>query len=810
MTLKHTTLLAILKFNILIAILFLSIGFRGISQTNPNMKPMLHSFLQQELPKKSGETRYVDFIVKVKDPSAKDFLEQNGAKIKYERGDLISVRIPLDKISEVSTSKLIYPIEFTIEKGVELNDTMRVRNRVNEVHQGLAPLTQMYDGENVIVGFIDSGIDYTHPDFQNPDGSTRVLAIWDQTKGFDAAFTPSKYGYGQEWDSAQINAGISTHDLIGTHHGSTVAGAASGNGLASGTNKGVAPKSDLIVVETDFNKPNWFATVADAVDYIFSLADFYGKPCVINASVGGYLGSHDGLDAPALMIDNLISEKPGRLFVCAGGNSGTQVPYHVRNEITADTTFTWFTINPSSAWGYPAAYLSIWVDKEAFDDVHFAIGADKISPDFEFRGRTDFKNLLADNMVDNVTNDALIVGANTLANIEYYVTEDNDRYEIIVFIPNPDSSQYYYRFITTTQTSGSYDMWAGSWMRISDVVSSGLPSVADFPDMQYYVMPDSLQSIVTSWACSPNTITVANYVNTDRYTDYNGNVQIPSGANPNFPKHLKQHSSKGPNRKGVIKPDIAATGDFIFAPSVVSDVIARRTSNPTTLHQSGWHLRNGGTSMASPVVAGVGALLLQRCPNLTPQKFKEIITTTAFKDEFTGNSLPNNAWGYGKVDAYTALVSTLLPSPVITVFGESLMSSMAHAYQWYQNGEPISGATSQILSDVELGADYIVEVFNEFGCNAFSSPLNSLSILTANFGFSLYPNPTTGLIHIDFQQEQHGTSLKIVDVVGREVLHFENLSQQNTIDATTLDSGIYFVIIKNNTQQLSKVSFVKQ
>jgi subtilisin family serine protease len=804
---KHINLLMSLKFNTIIAILLLSVGFKGNSQTNPNMKPMLNTFLQQELPKKSAEPRYVDFIVKAKDPSAKAFLEQNGAKIKYERGDLISVRIPLDKISEISSSKLIYPIEFTIEKGVELNDTMRMRNRVNEVHQGLSPLSQMYDGEDVIIGFIDSGIDYTHPDFQNPDGSTRVLAIWDQTKGFDAAFTPTKYGYGQEWDSAQINAGIATHDLSGTHHGSTVAGSASGNDIVSGYNKGVAPKSDIIMVETDFNKPNWFVTVADAVEYIFAMADFYEKPCVINASVGGYLGSHDGLDAPALMIDDLLLEKPGRLLVCAAGNSGAEAPYHVRNEITTDTTFTWFTVNNSSAFGYPAAYLSIWVDKENFDDVYFAIGADKISPNFEFRGRTNFKNVLADNMVDDVTNDALIVGANTLANIQYYVTEDNGRYEIIVFMPNPDSSQYYYRFITTTQTSGRYDMWAGSWLGISRVVSTGLPSVGDFPDMQYYVMPDTLQSIVTSWTCSPNVITVANYWNMRTWLDYNGNVQENTNA---IPKQIHASSSKGPSRIGLLKPDIAASGANTFSASVVSDIITRRTSDPASLHQSGWHRRNGGTSMASPVVAGVGALLLQRCPNLTPQKFKEIITSTAFKDEFTGNSLPNNAWGYGKVDAFTAVVSTLLPLPTITVFGESLMASMANAYQWYKDGEPIVGATSQILSDVELGADYIVEIFNEFGCNAFSSPLNSLSILTTNVGFSLYPNPTTGLLQIDFQQEQYGTSLKIIDVVGREVLRVDNLSQRNSLDVSQLESGIYFVIVKNNTQQLSKVSFVKQ
>jgi hypothetical protein len=71
---KHTTPLAILKFNTIIALLFLSIGFKGNSQTNPNMKPMLNTFLQQELPKKSAEPRYVDFIVKAKDPSAKAFL----------------------------------------------------------------------------------------------------------------------------------------------------------------------------------------------------------------------------------------------------------------------------------------------------------------------------------------------------------------------------------------------------------------------------------------------------------------------------------------------------------------------------------------------------------------------------------------------------------------------------------------------------------------------------------------------------------------------------------------------------------------
>jgi subtilisin family serine protease len=580
---------------------------------------------------------------------------------------------------------------------------------------------------------------------------------------------------------------------------------AAGNGLASGDNTGVAPKSDIIMVKSDFSKPNWFATVVDAVDYIFSVADYYGKPCVINASVGGYFGSHDGLDVEALMIDDLINEKPGRLLVCAGGNSGLLAPYHVRNEVNADTTFTWFTINPSSAFGFPAGYIIIWADKDKFDDVHFAIGADKISPNFEFRGRTDFKNVIADNMVDAMTTDVIEVGGNTLANIEYYITEDNNRYEIIVYIPQPDSANYYYRFMATTQTNGTYDIWASSVFGVSSLIKDGLPSVSDFPDIQYYIAPDTLQSIVTSWACSPSVITVANYNSVDRYTDYNGDTQMIG----DIPRELNLTSSKGPTRLGLIKPDIGATGATTFSASVVSDVIARRASNPTTLHKSGWHLSNGGTSMASPVVAGVGALLLQRCPNLTPQKFKEIITSTAFKDAYTGSSLPDNAWGYGKVDAFAAVVSTLLPKPSITVVGTSLMASMALAYQWYKDGEPINGETSQILNDFDVDADYMVEIFNEFGCSSFSDPSSGLGVLVVGKDFKLYPNPTNDLINIDFDLSTNPKSLTIVDVLGRELKTINTLKLTNTIDVSDLDAGVYFMLIKNQNEQLSKVSFIK-
>ncbi|MFP5470281.1 MAG: S8/S53 family peptidase [Bacteroidia bacterium] len=783
------------------------------AQDVKNLRPALKSYYQSnvELAKKSAEPIMVDFIVKAKSPEAKNVLESVGSKIKYTKGDLIAVRIPLDKIPEIAQSKHIYPLEFSIEKGLELNDTMRLRNRVDEVHLGIAPLDMPYDGEGVVVGFIDTGIDYTHPDFQNPDGSTRVLAIWDQSKPYDATFTPLKYGYGQEWDSVEINAGISTHDLNGTHHGSTVSGAAAGNALASGYNKGVAPKADIVMVKSDFTLPNWFMTVADAVDYIFGIADAHGKPCVINASVGGYLGSHDGTDAAALMIDQLTAEKSGRLFVCAAGNSGTKGAYHLRNDVNSDTTFTWFTINPSSAFGgIVAGYADVWAYKTEFDDVYFAIGADKNSPNFEFRGRTAFHNLILDDMVDKMTPDSIVVDGNKLADIEYYVTEDNGSYEIEIYMPEPDSSQYYYRLITTTQTSGRYDLWADSFLGISDIVSTGLPTVGDFPDMQYYVMPDTLQTIVTSWACSPNTITVANYVNTDRFIDYNGDTQIPAGAFVNYPKQLKQHSSKGPTRNGNIKPDIAATGDITMSPGIVSDVINRRTANPTQLHLSGWHVSNGGTSMASPVVAGVGALLLQSCPELTPQAFKDLITSTTYSDEFTGATLPNYAWGYGKVDAHAAVSATIISKPTISEFGNILTSTAANAYQWYKDGVEITGETSQTYNATESG-QYVVEVFNQYGCSKFSDAFDFILGLNLNSNkVILYPNPFNNELYIQFDTLLDDIDVQISDVIGRNVFSSKIEKNKTQINLSYLESGVYFVVVRSNEQELTKATFVKK
>ena len=797
----------------LYAVLCVFITISVNAQQKPYVAPMLKNYMVQQ--ENSGKLNQpVDLILDGDVAEIERLVKTNGGHVKYSKGNLVSVRVPLSTVEALSQSKHVKPIEFTIEKGVSLNDTMRMRNHVNEVHNALSPLQQAYTGENIVLGFIDTGIDYTHPDFQNPDGTTRVLEIWDQTKPFDATYTPVKYGYGQVWDSAQINNGQSTHDILGTHHGSTVAGAACGNGLASGDNMGVAPNAQIVMVESDFSRSNWFATVADAVDYIFSVADKHGLPCVINASVGGYLGSHDALDAPALMIDELLNEKSGRLLVAAAGNSGAKPPYHVRRErklLDLDTTFTWFQVNNSSAFGIPAAYIDVWADSADFVNIKFAIGADKVSPNYQFRGRTGFKNIVDDNMVNITVYDQIVVDTKKICDIQYYVTKKQSRYRLEVLIPNPDSAQYNFRFMTTGL--GQYDMWSAEFLGISNLVSSGLPTKSDFADIKNYILPDTLQSIVTSWACSPNVITVANYSNANSWVDYDGNTQ----TNANVPKALHPSSSRGPSRLGVMKPDLGASGALTFSPSVVSGIMNLRTSNPSRVHQSGWHLSNGGTSMSSPVVAGIGALLLERCPKLTPQKFKEIITSTTFTDEFTGIDLPNYEWGHGKVSAYNALISTLYTpfiADTIICDGESVTLSPSEVYSTYQWHD--GSNASSITLNANTNGYLITE--NEFGCISDTAFFNVTVDADPNCALWLdqaykidakvYPNPVQNQLYIELPKTDD-YQLTLFDVTGRTVYQTDINDVQHTIDLRNISSGAYILFIKNKQAQSLKISVVK-
>lgn len=616
--------------------------------------------------------------------------------------------------------------------GQLMNDSSRVIHFVDQVQNGQGTLPRGYTGKGVIIGFVDNGMDYNHPDFLDSNGRTRVLRYWDHTL-FNGPNSPAPYDYGQEWDSTDINNGTIT-SIDNQGHGSTVAGCAAGNGRANGTNLGMAPDANIIMIQTDFNLSNWTMTVAQACEYVFNIADEMGMPAVMNLSVGTYLGSHDGNDPASEYMEALLEEHPGRIIIGSAGNSGAWGKYHVEGQATADTTFTWLLNNPNGAINGNAIYADFWTDATNAGTIKFGYGAD--SPTYAERGKTEMTTL-NDNFLAVKYDTIYSPSGNRIATTESYRQQVGPNFHLeCVF--RVDSTDYNFRIMTSG--SGTYDIWSGSTIGANDFVVN-VPDAATFPKIVDYQHPDAAKTIVSSWNCSEKMISVANIRNRSGHIDKNGNPYTPGTFTA--VGDLSPNSSKGPNRHGIIKPDISAGGDVALSAGPLS--FLANANNNAAIDSGGWHVRNGGTSMASPVVAGVAALYLERCPKGTAAAFKELLTSTAFSDNYTG-AVPNNAFGYGKIHGLDLMQAvTFETAPTITQTDNLLIASTSPNYQWMQNMVELPGATNQTLMISPPNSNYSVYTVSEDGCLSVSDQISTNLGLeeVAQEGAILVPNPAT-------------------------------------------------------------------
>ncbi len=676
--------------------------------------------LYREVQSAPDSPRLVSVLVKGLATCVAEQTRISGGNVVAVAGDISSIRMPLKAVPAMLQCNCVKRIEAYPERMQVLNDTMRMLSRVNEVQMGIPPLSQAYKGKNILMGYIDSGIDLHHPDFQDSLGNTRVAWLWDMTKPL-AANTPQPYGYGQEWNAADIDNGLAAshtgEDVFG--HGTYVAGIGSGNGRAVGHFEGVAPESDLLIVSYDFDAQDTVPRMAHAIDYLYAKATQLGKPCVINASLGDYYGSHDGKDLQSQFISNLINLQSGRVVVAAAGNIGLY-PYHVgKTSSVGDTSFTWFKYNTS----YAGAYVQIFADTADFNQIEYSIGADQVSPYFEFRGATPYSGISS--TVNNVVTQNIFSGPNRIGIVQTVASVNEGVYELEIYVV-PDSTSYNWRFTTTG--TGHFDSWSFDWE------FQNLPGTVAFPPIVNYHLPDTFQTIVTGIACLDNVITVGNYYNTDRHVDVNGTLQISAGDQPG---NLAGNSSRGPTRDGRIKPDISAPGHHIISAGVLTQIPGMIAAQPYKVAQGGFHITGGGTSASAPVVSGIAALYLEQNPASDWMDVKDAITSCAAHDQFTWGPLPNNAWGYGKADAFGVLTAC---SPVGLI---------------NQNG---------------------IEFFPE-----------------------LYPNPTNGMIHISVPENLDALPMKldIIEPLGRIVKSIQVSTPDIIMDLSSCPDGVYWLKYTN-------------
>lgn len=838
-----------MKKTILFFIVFITIGaFAQQAKINFGLRSAINNSKTDEL---IALFVYGD-VVKIKQEVSKI-----GGKVKLSTGNIVQVNVPAGKIVDFSKNDFVDFIEYSLSKGTVLNDTMVIHNNVVPIHNGEMPLHQPYTGKGVILGFIDTGIDIYHPDFQDTLGNTRILAVWDQYNADDGS---SGYGYGQVWDSSAINNNNCTHvDHNGVNHGTHVAGIAAGNGLGVNNYRGVAPESNLVVVASNQGVSNWLSTVVDAVNFIYDVADSYNMPCVINVSMGDYFGSHDGEDAASLLIDSIVNYKEGRAFVAAAGNAGAY-QFHLEHQITSDTTFTWFKYNASSALGYGSVFYELWADTVDFNNVEFAVGANLPSGTYQERGTTPYHNIknILGLQTDTIRNDSNQI----LGIVDFYSELQDNKYLMQIHMQEPDSNHLLFSLKTTG--AGRMDVWTMSALGTSNMVISPLPSSTVLPQIVNYVLPDFDKTMVSSFQNVASLLTVANFVNRASYLDVDTILRFTGKT----PGEKAVSSSWGPTRRGTLKPDIGATGDYVIGPVSASCIAANMVApaNRQKIALGGMHRYNGGTSMASPVVAGVAALYFEKCNTSTMAEVKNAITSTASSDGFTG-AVPNNGFGYGKVDAFAALNTSnftlslgadldvcegdsvqvnagvyssylwstndttlsiyvdstttvftevtntsgckawsdtlnvtwhALPNkPFVNVIGnDTLLYSSNLDLQWFYNTDSITGANDTILVAQNNG-DYFVQVTNAFGCSINSDTVNVIVLGVEDKAIDhqvfVYPNPTNGLIKV-IVDDNNINKLILNDLQGKELLVKEVLIGKGiSLDLSHLPNGVYYL-----------------
>lgn len=643
-------------------------------------------------------------------------LQKENIEIKYGTENWLFISTTADWIDKKTKTFELKNYYFEFAPPMALGDTALVVHHVKPVHDGTGGLSEIYTGKNVIIGYVDQGIDWNHPDFIDINGNTRVLRYWDHSTN-SGGFVPQPYNYGIVWDNVAIDNGTCTSNELVTAHGTTVAGMGSGNGFANGSNKGMAPETNIIIVETNFNLPNWTLTIADACDYIFKTADTLGMAAVVNLSVGSYLGSHDGNDPASQYMEFLLDQQEGRIIICAAGNAGAKGKYHVTGNVDADTSFVWLLNNPSAsaAYGPNKIYFDLWsnLSDASFS---FSFGADLPSPLYGRRGRTIFRGAQSSinvPILDTIYNS----NGNRIATIQIYTEIVNGNYHMIAYFSNVDSTTYNFRF--STKGSGKYDLWSGAWLGINDLVTT-IPTASVLPEIIHYHMPDSLQTIVSSWNCSEKVISVGNLRNRLGHIDNNGNQYYPVG-DMTPPGKLSPNSSKGPNRHNLIKPDVSASGDVSLTAGPLW-LLTNPTYN-TMIDSGGWHVRNGGTSMASPCVAGIAALYLEKCGKASYSRFKTDLINTAFTDSYTG-TIPNNAYGYGKPHALNLL---LISEFTASISGGNLFCANPVPLA-ISSGSPLMTA---VWNDGYVGLNYSVTSSGDYSAQAFNT--NGCSIQTNIF-----------------------------------------------------------------------------
>ena len=466
--------------------------------------------------------------------------------------------------------------------------------------------TLQLKGEGVLIGFLDSGIDYTNQVFRNIDGSTRIAAIWDQT--VQSGSPPEGFAYGTEFTEKQINEALNEENPLAvvpssddTGHGTYTASLAAGSGNPQEQFLGAAPEASIAVVKLKQAKQylrDYYFIPADAVcyqetdlmlglKYLNDLADSLSLPLVVCITVGSNMGGHIGTLPFSYLIEG-YSTKANHITVIGTGNEADK-RHHYFNTIAdmADRKSVEIRVEENVS-GFS---LELWTD------IPNILSISILSPSGENTSRIPFRA--------GASAEVSFLFERTKVSIDYRLLVEKSTSELVFFrFDAPAPGIWKIIIEPLALADGQFHMW--------------LPVTEFLRGEVYFLEPDPYYTL-TNPAAADSPIVVSYY---------NGNTDA-----------LSQSSGRGYTRSRRIKPDIAAPGVDV----------------PGALPGGRFTVRTGA-SAAAAVTAGAIALMLEwllnyeNVPGIDSYQIKSLLILGAVRPKTM--EYPNREWGYGQLNLY--------------------------------------------------------------------------------------------------------------------------------------------------------------
>lgn len=508
-----------------------------------------------------------------------------------------------EELPPMSVNTFTYPVIPKLYGLMQLPQTFDptplISSGITQVQRGALGLT----GRGVVIGFLDTGIRYDEKVFQNEDGSTRILGIWDQT--IQTGETPEGILYGTEYKKEEIDRAlrsnnpreiVPSYDEIG--HGTALASVAAGSSLRSGLSfLGAAPEADIVMVKLRQAKQNLkdFYFVSEgvpayaesdllvALKYLESYAISLVRPLVICFGLGSNMGNHEGNSILADYLNQIATRRSRAVMVC-GGNEGNRAHHYVGTSVEGltETTDNVEIRVDGSEKGF---ITELWGSVPAKHAISIRTPGGEVTPRVDFREQNsrEFTFIYEDSRVQ----------------VDHVLVEEGSGEELIFFrFINPTPGVW---TIRVTISGNSAESTFHMWLPLEEFLQSDT----------YFLRP----SPYTTLTEPSNTRTV---ISVTTYNDENDSFWADSG--------------RGYTRLGRIKPDFAAPGVNI------DTILGKRT----------------GSSMAVAIASGAAALFFQWAVveqnqlRVESRELKNYLIRGA--DRFPGIDYPNREWGYGRLN----------------------------------------------------------------------------------------------------------------------------------------------------------------